>query len=150
MSSSHVFITLPVAELTQEAKSFIISKVEANDKNNNYINKQESILYCTHQAWKINIMPALGFLAFLLLIGPWFIDSLSPQWLEFCRITGISLLLYSLIILYTIRCPNCRSHWYTQAVRKQYSGRWPNWLFAPKKCPTCGASGDDFTRNKAR
>ncbi len=134
LASRHKIMTLPVAEITQEAKSFIISKIE-------------TVMYRTGQLWKIRTMFVCGYLSLFITFGPLLIDSVPDHWNIYFYTTGFIIAISGLILSFSIRCPICRSHWaYSHAARISYSDGWPNWLVALKNCPGCMASGDDFNR----
>jgi len=134
--SRHKFMILPVAELTQEAKSFIMSRIK-------------SVLYHTGQAWKIRAYYVCLWLSVFLIIGPWLIESIPRQWATYSYITGFIFWVGAVFFRFAIRCLKCRTNWNSQAAKsisKDRYGCWPDWLLTLKKCPFCGATGNDFDR----
>jgi len=126
-TSRHVFIALPVAELTLEAKNMINSRIE-------------SVLYRTHQTWKLRANWVCGYLSVIFILGPWLSGSSQSQWFVYSNVAGLIFAISALYFLVTVQCPTCRTRWFSRASRSLSSGRWPDWLLALKKCPVCGAS----------
>lgn len=126
--SKSSFMILPAIELTQEAKSFIISKVE-------------TVLYHTDQIWKIRAQLACGHISIFLVLGPWLIESFPPQWTMPSYAIGGIIALIGIALSFSIRCPKCRTNWNSKAAKEISSGSWPDFLLALRKCPFCGATG---------
>ncbi len=126
--SRHKFMILPVVELTQEAKTFIISRIK-------------SVLYHTGQAWKIRAYDISARVSVFFVFGPLVIDSFPRHWDIFSYITGYILCVSAIVFLFSIRCPICRKNLNSKATKKlSYGLRWPDWLLALDKCPYCGAT----------
>lgn len=125
------FIILPVIELTENTKSFIITKVSA-------------ILYCTDQIWKIRALLACGHISFFIVFGPLFIESFPYQWTNSTLAIGGIFATIGLVLQFSIRCPKCRINWN----KGMYIGSWPGSLLALTKCPSCGVTGSDLIRVK--
>jgi hypothetical protein len=125
------FIILPVIQLTDTEKSFIISKVDA-------------VLYCTDQIWKIRAQLACGHISTFFVFGPMLIKSFPPQWTIFSIAIGGIIAVSGLALQFAIRCPKCRTNWN----KKIFSVSELDSLVALRKCPSCEATGSDLKERK--
>ncbi len=144
--SRHKIMPLPVVDLDVDSKSFIISKVEANNSEKSYRYSQEPNIYRTGQSWKLRLMHLCGYLGGLFIFGPWFIDSMPTQWAKASNSVGFIFALGSLVFLYTIRCPACLSHWELAVAKSMLGMQGSKGVLSRNKCPFCGVS--DFESNK--
>ncbi len=127
------FMILPVSGLTQEVKTFIDSKVQ-------------SALYHTGQAWKKRAQLACGHLAIIIIAGNWLLGTAADAGSTVIYAIGGFFSICGILLLFSIRCPKCRTNWNTQSAKQRPSDRWPNFLRALQKCPFCGVSGSDFKK----
>lgn len=109
------------------------------------MNRQDSVLYRTRQAWKFWLMPAGTAAAIILLLGAgWAKNNRADLWalvlLLLAVCAGIAAFVFPSL---SIKCPNCGVHWFWAAIFKQRSNNWFDWLFQPK-CPSCKYSGGRF------
>ncbi len=133
--SKYDFMILPAIELTQEAKLFIISKVE-------------TVLYQTDQLWKIRAQIAIGHISIFLVFVPWLTESFPPQWTTPSYAIGGTIAVIGIAFSYSIRCPKCRTNWNSRAAKEISKGSWPDFLLALRKCPFCGVTGSDLNGSR--
>ena len=106
-----------------------------------HVLNRNSVLYRTHQTWKLNAM----------YVGVSFgvVIQLIPGWLRLPPSSGATGLFVGAGVLaafialaipfFGIRCPACGCHWMWRAAHQPYQ-QWRAALWSPK-CPECG-SGD--------
>ena len=125
------YVVLPVDNLSQNAKSLIISKID-------------SVLFRTGQVWKIRVRLLFSYLALFSLIGHLAFKPLFDEYVLFSYAMAGIFAAIALTLFYSVRCPNCGNKWDSKEAKENSKGRWPHWLFALQKCPFCGKTGDDL------
>jgi len=81
------------------------------------IDKQESILYITHQAWKYDASMAVDWLGIIIAAGSFYYSSSYPQWYLPCLTIAGILFIIGFFIALRIKCPNCGALWYWLRIR---------------------------------
>jgi len=106
--------------------------------------KKESILCRTNQAWKYRmILWGIWPVSILFCLG--FLYSTSDwQYLVCVTFAGVFAFL-SLFIAFTIQCPECKSRWWWEALKKPLNAGSLQTFASQKACPTCGFSNDTNT-----
>ncbi len=99
--------------------------------------KQESILNRTHQAWKYNVSLAINWFGIVIAVGSFYYYNSHPQWHWLGLMLAGMLLITGFIIALSIKCPNCGSHWYWQALKAPLGSNGLGKLHSQKSCPTC-------------
>lgn len=109
------------------------------------MDRKESVLYRTGQAWKFWLLPLLVSIGILVLLtGELIKGSWPKQWFLAALDAAVCLEIFAFAFpAIAIRCPSCGARWFWIAMFKQRSDNWFNWLFQPK-CPICG-----YTKNSA-
>ena len=105
------------------------------------MDKGESILYRTHQSWKLTIA-AGGILisAALMYVAVLRINDFPTKEFEYLGVAGGLVSLLSFVFpLAAIRYPKCGSHWlWLAATQRQLT--WYRWLLSQSACPKCRTS----------
>jgi len=111
-----------------------------------HVVNRNSVLYRTHQTWKLNAMyVGLLFSAVIQLIPGWMRPTPSPGTAAlFAGVGALGAFISLAIPFFGIRCPACGSHWLWRAAHQPYR-QWRASLWSPK-CPECG-SGDPRAPN---
>jgi len=107
-------------------------------------NKQEYILYSTHQAWKYFVPMLLDFIGIIIGILSFNYYSDTQRQLLYLMV-ALSFLTISFIIKYNIRCPKCGTSWYWLALKKPMSEHAIVKIRSLASCPTCGFTNDSIT-----
>jgi hypothetical protein len=114
----------------------------------NKINRHDSILYKTGQAWKFWFMPfgvAVGIIPFL--EAEQIKDSGQNHLFIVFLLLSICIEIISLVLPATmIRCPRCGARWYWLAIARQNNGSWYDRLFS-RNCPICNLSENSNRRS---
>jgi len=105
------------------------------------IDKQESILYITHQAWKYDASMAVDWLGIIIAAGSFYYSSSYPQWYLPCLTIAGILFIIGFFIALRIKCPNCGALWYWLALKDPIGDNGLGKLRSQKVCPTCEFSG---------
>jgi hypothetical protein len=108
-------------------------------------NKQESILYRTDQARKYNISVAAGLFAVLIAIGAFYFYSYQSWQFELLLAVAVVLTISKYYIAFRIKCPNCGSRWYWQALKTAVVDNGLGKFRSQKVCPACRFSGSAGT-----
>ena len=103
----------------------------------------ESLLLCTGQAWKYSISQAGGITALLVFASSFYFFTFQSWRFYLCWVLAGILSVVSMVIPFTIKCPNCDAKWYWQALKAPISKNGLMKLHAQKYCPTCGYSCHD-------
>ena len=106
------------------------------------MNRRDSIVYCSGQAWKLWVM-ILGVPIVVPLIA-WTgsLEDTLPLSYRF-MLTFLATLLAVGVLAFpclTIRCPVCGARWFWIAIRKKHDVEGFQWLFTRLSCPVCDSS----------
>jgi hypothetical protein len=104
-----------------------------------------SVVYKTHQSWKLRVMYVGSFLSVGIVLGAILLfGAESGKEITLSYGFGALVSLVSLVMPFTIRCPTCGARWMWLAA-KQPHGQWLKWLQAQKVCPSCGSAHNSAT-----
>lgn len=103
------------------------------------MDRKNSILCCTDQAWKMWILHVSGFIAIPLIIATeLFSSSLVARDHALLLLLGITLAIGGFAFpCLSIKCPDCGDRWFWRAVSQKKSGNSVKW-FEQSACPVCG------------
>ena len=102
------------------------------------LNKQESILYHTHQPWKYNASIVIDWLGIVVATGSFYYYRSDPQrHLLYLSVAALIFITSSIIAL-QIKCPRCGSRWFWQALKTPLGGDGLGKLRSQNACPKCG------------
>jgi hypothetical protein len=111
-------------------------------------NKQDSILFQTHQAWKYNASLAIDWLGITIAGGSFYFYNSHPQWHLLGLIAAVTLFFAGFIIALGIRCPECGSRWYLRALKAPLGGGGLAKLRSQNACPACGLESSRILKNQ--
>jgi len=104
--------------------------------------KEDSILYVTEQAWKHKLSLAIGVISVFVLVGALYYFSYQSWQFLLCMAVVVVLSTASIFINFRIKCPECGSRWYWQALKTSVGDNGLGKFRSQKVCPNCGFSGD--------
>lgn len=107
------------------------------------INKQESILCRTHQAWKYNVSLAVDWLGIIIAVGVFYYYNAHHQWQLLCLMIAGMLFVTGFFINSRIKCPKCGSLWYWHALKTPFKENGLGKLRSQKACPICRMGIDE-------
>ncbi len=106
------------------------------------INKKESILYRTNQAWMHKLAHAMGMLAVLVFVGALYLFPYQGWQFALFITVAVAFSIASIFINFRIKCPKCGSRWYWLALKTSVGDNGLGKFRSQKVCPACGFSGE--------